>query len=325
MIQKENSLAVIPEKPDAGTSFSSTSLVISKHHPGKSRRMKLLERQGCFHFGAKSVTVQRATTTDDLHAAYNLVHDTFLEEGRSFPHPSPQRMRIFQALPNTATFVAKDQNTVVAVVSVVEDTPGLGLPSDNICGQEIQALRRSASRICQIANLAIAPAFRRTAVLTELLRCCFAHLQAIRCQLAITAIKPGHQAFYQLMGFETVSSPLHDPDPDQAPTLLAGINLKKLSADFDNVNIGENSDLATLKHYYLDSNPYPTQIEDWIAEAQQTFANPVFLRQLFVEKTNILVDSTPDELLVIRDYWGNDLFLDALGHTIISDVFSPFY
>lgn len=325
MIQKENSLAVIPAEQYAGTSFLSTPLAISKHHPGKSRRMKLLEQQGCFHFGTKSVTVQRATTAEDLHAAYNLVHDTFLEEGRSFPHPSPQRMRIFQALPTTATFVAKDQNTVVAVVSVVEDTPGLGLPSDNICGQEIQTLRRSASRICQIANLAIAPAFRRTAVLTELLRCCFAHLQAIRCQQAITTFKPGHQAFYELMGFETIGTYLHDTDPNQTPTLLANLNLQKLSNIIDNVKFGENSDLATLKHYYLDSNPYLIQIEDWIAEAQQTFANPVFLRQLFVEKTNILVDSTPDELLVIRDRWSEDLFLSTLGHTIIFDVFSPFY
>ncbi len=323
MIQKENSLAVIP--PEQNPPFPTTPLDIPQQRPGKSRRMKLLEQQGCFHFGTKSITIQRATTADDLLAAYNLVHDTFQEEGRSFPHPTPQRMRIFQALPNTATFVAKNQNATVAVVSVVEDTPGLGLPSDNTCGQEIQALRRSASRICQIANLSIAPAFRRTAVLTELLRCCFAHLQAISCQQAITTFKPGHQAFYELMGFETIGTYLHDTDPNQTPTLLANLNLQKLFKIIDNVKFGENSDLATLKHYYLDSNPYLIQIEDWIAEAQQAFANAVFLRRLFVEMTNILVDSTPDELLVIREFWGENAWLDALGHTIIFDVFSPFY
>jgi len=312
---------MVPQK--IAKSSKQRSAICPKSRKGKSRRMKLLERQGCFGFGTKTVIVQRATTVEDLCAAYNLVHDCFVEEGYIFPNPSHLRMRSYEALPETATFVAKAGNKVVAVASIVVDSQGLGLPSEKPYPQEVDSLRRSANKICEITNLAIAPDYRRTSVLTELIRCYIAHLLAIGCDHAIASISPGHRPFYELLGFETIGKPWSYSQEIDDPVILVRLSLEALMERFAQVQNGDEDDIAVLKRYYMENSPYHDQIEQWQASARQAFFDPVFLRQLFVERSNLLRDCSADELEVIRDHWGEDIFLDVLGHNILYDGFFP--
>lgn len=326
MIYKETGIIETTFEQDPASSSNEQQTLCPPKSNGKSRRMKLLERQGCFHFGAKTVTIQRATTVEDLHAAYQLVHDCFAEGDKIFPKPSFLRMKSFQALPDTATFVAKADARIVGVTTVVTDTPGLGLPSEKIYSMEIGKLRQSARKICEITNLSIAPDHRRTVVLTELIRCYIAHLLAIGCEQAIASINPGHQAFYKLLGFETIGPVVLYMEKTHDPVVLVQLSLGNLLEKFAQAQIDcEESDIATLKHYYMDTNPYHAQIDQWNVQIQQAFADAVFLRRLFVEKSNLLTDCTADELMVIRDFWGDRVFLDTLGHHILCDMFSPFY
>jgi len=290
---------------------------------GKSRRMKLLERQGCFRNGTKTVTIKRAFNVEDLHAAYRLVYDCFVEKGYIFPNPSRLRMRPFEALPETATFVAKADNNVVGVTSIVVDSPGLGLPSEKPYPQEVESLRHMAHKLCEITNLAIAPEYRRTNILTELIRCYIAHFLAIDCDYAIASISPGHRAFYELLGFQAIGARTSYSQDFDDPVILVKLSLDALMERFEQVQIGEENDWAVLKYYYMDSSPFHSQMAQWIDDAHKSFTDPVFLRQLFVEHSNLLRDCSSGELEVIRQYWGEDLFLNALGHNILYDGFLP--
>jgi ribosomal protein S18 acetylase RimI-like enzyme len=294
-----------------------------KSSAGKSRRMQLLERQGCFTNGTKSVTIQRATSVEDLHAAYQLVYECFVERGFIFPNPSRLRMRPFEALPETATFIAKADNKVVGVTSIVIDTPGLGLPSEKPYPQQVESMRQSARKLGEITNLAIAPDFRRTNILTELIRCYIAHLLAIDADYAIASVNPGHQAFYELLGFDSIGPRTSYSQQFEDPVVLVRLSLGDLMEKLEQVQPADQSDSAVLKNYYLDANPYHCQMEPWIENAHKSFADPVFLRQLFVERSNLLRDCSSGELEVIRQYWSEDLFLNALGHNILYDGFLP--
>jgi hypothetical protein len=308
---------------EMATSTQQVPVISSSSGSGKSRRMKLLERQGCFRNGTKTVTVQRATTVEDLYAAYQLVYLCFVEKGYIFPNPSRLRMRPYEALPETATFVAKADNNVVGVTSIVVDTPGLGLPSEKPYPREVESLRQSAQKLCEITNLAIAPDFRRTNILTELIRCYIAHFLAIGCDYAIASISPGHLAFYELLGFELVGARTSYSQDFDDPVILVQLSLDDLMERFEQVQVGDEDDWAVLKNYYMDSSPYHSQMARWSDDARNSFADPVFLRRLFVENSNLLRDCTSSELDVIRGYWGEDLFLNALGHTILYDGFLP--
>jgi len=296
----------------------------SKNPKGKSHSMMLLERQGCFGFGAKTVVVQRATSVEDLCAAYKLVHDCLVEKIYLFPNPSRLRMCSYEALPETATFVAKAANTVVGVTSIVVDSPGLGLPSAKLYPQEVESLRRSSGKICEITNLAIASEYRHTSVLTELIRCYVAHLLAIGCDNALASINPNHKAFYKLMGFKAIGNLWNYSHQIPEPVILVQLSFDNLIEKFTcEESDDDNDDIAVLKRYYMDNNPYHDQIDQWSSNAHKAFSDPVFLRQLFVEKSNLLRDCSAGELEVIRDYWGEDLFLNVLGHNILRDGFLP--
>lgn len=325
MLYEENTTANTTVEHDMATSSHQVPVLSQTNGNGKSRRMKLLERQGCFRNGTTAVNIQRASTVEDLHAAYKLVYDCFLEKGYIFPNPSRLRMRPFEALPETATFVAKADNRIVGVTSIVADSPGLGLPSEKPYPQEIESIRRSARTVCEITNLAIAPDYRCTHILTELIRCYIAHLMAIGCEYAIASISPGHRSFYELLGFETVGDRTSYSSDFDDPVILVQLSLEALMRRFEQVHVDEETDWAVLKYYYMDSSPYHAKMSAWIEDAHNSFVNPVFLRRLFVEQSNLLRDCNSSELEVIRQYWGEDLFLNALGHNILYDGFLPLY
>ena len=170
-----------------------------------SRRLALLRKAGLFGGDAGGAQAVRATSVEDLLTAYRLVHDAFVEKGYIHRQASGLRMRTFEALPTTATFVAKADGKVVGVQSLAMDDPQLGLPSDQAFQADLDALRGKGRVLCEATNEAVDPDWRRTSVPTELMRCCFAHALAKGCTDLITTVSPGHVRFYELLGFEQVS------------------------------------------------------------------------------------------------------------------------
>ena len=310
---------------DVSESSKSRDGSLSLRPQGKSRRMRLLEKMGCFRNGTHAVNILRATSADDLYKAYQLVHDNYVDKGYIIPQPSGVRMRIYEALPDTATFVAKAGKEIVGVTSLVFDTPGLGLPSDQVFSREIGSLRLGGGRIAEVTNWTIAPPFRRTAVLTELIRCYIAHLLAVGCDYAVGAISPGHRAFYELIGYEVIGTIRSYSAEIYDPVILVCLSLDNLIKRLAATPDGDENDAATLKKYYLENNPYYDQIENWETAAHKSFADPVFLHRLFVEQSNLLAECSDAELEVLRRQWSESIFMDVLGHNILYDTFFAFF
>jgi len=278
-----------------------------------SRRMALLQRAGLFRDLPEGITITRATSLRDIQEAYRLVHSVFIEQGYIRPFPGDLRVRPFEALPETATFVARSEGQVVSVQSLVPGNDRLGVPSDRSFSPELDALRAKGRRVCEAANEAVASEYRRTAVPTELMRCCLAHAVSVGCTDVVTAISPGHAKFYGLLGFETISPIRSFSEQLDDPVLLVRLDLAGLGERFADVSIDDGDDEALLKRYYIQCNPYVNRVGPWSVLAERLFKDPLSLRVLFDDVSSLLSRCNLNELRAIGEAWGQQTFVDVIG------------
>ncbi len=278
------------------------------------RKLWLLSRSGLFGDNTLGATIERACTLEDLRKAYRLVHDVYLGTGFIEPVATGMRLRIFEMTADMATFVAKVDGKVVGVLGVVADTPELGLPSDASFKAELDALRATGQRLCEITNQAVDPAYRKSAVPTELMRCAVAHMTAAGFHQAIATVSPSHSSFYDLSGFRqfgaerSYSQKLHDPV----------VALSMDICQFRKAPVGLNGTEEFIHHFLGPGNHFSPHVEEWANEAQRYFLDPELLAELFISERIFIVDCSATELEGLKTLWGHDLFIK-----VTSDCFIP--
>ena len=307
--------ATLEEITVSGTVDTATARAAEPAKPRiKSRRMKLLERMGCFGAPPEGVTVERATSIEDLSDAYRLVHDVFREQHYIKPHPSGLRVRPFEALPSTATFVARADGEVVGVTSVVIDSPGLGLPTDKAFLEDLKPLRDAGRKISEGTNWVVTPEYRRTNLVSELMRCAFAHSKTTGCDDLLATVSPTHAPFYDLLRFERIG-PQRDYGKEgiEDPVVLYRLPVDAQEERFSTADAKSDDDEGLLKAYYMEGNPYHAKAQIWEKKAQDTPPDPKLLRELFVDRTGLLDECDAQALLPIKRAWGNELYAAVTG------------
>jgi ribosomal protein S18 acetylase RimI-like enzyme len=276
-----------------------------------SRKLALLQRAGLFGDDTRGTTIERAYTLEDLRKAYRLVHHVYLGTGYLNPEPSGVRLRIYETTSETATFVAKKDGEVVGVLSVVGDSADLGLPSNAAFKPELDALRATGARLCEVTNQAVAEEFRKSAVPTELMRCAIAHQIRMGYHFAVASVSPSHNGFYDLLGFRPIGSQrsysqkLHDP----VVALCLNIDHYRRPAD------GLSPTQQFIHRLGTELNPFMTKVSEWSRQAVKHFLNPELLEQLFVADRNFLGECTAGELTILQRRWGQELFSAVTGTT----------
>jgi ribosomal protein S18 acetylase RimI-like enzyme len=275
------------------------------------RKLTFLQRSGLFSGDTKGAIIERAFTLEDLRHAYRLVHQVYLGTGYLNPEPSGVRLRIYETTSETATFVAKKDGEVVGVLSIVGDSPDLGLPSNAAFKTELDALRATGARVCEVTNQAVAEDYRKTGVATELMRCAIAHMLKAGYHFAVASVSPSHNGFYDLIGFRrfgsqrSYSQKLHDP----VVALCLNIDHYRQPAD------GLSEPERFLHNLATAENPFLGRVAEWSRQAVRHFLNPELLEQLFVADRNFLGECTPAELMILQRRWGQELFSAVTGTT----------
>lgn len=279
---------------------------------GKARRrVALLRKAGLFSNENDGTVISRASTLEDLRAAYRLTHDVFVAQGYIKPDETGLRMRVFEALPDTATFVAKDQDQVVAVTSVVVDSAQLGIPAQKVFGPEVQKLRDQGRVICEGTNWLVADSHRKSTAMTELMRCCFAHARSAGCTDFVGEVSPGHAKFYELLGFETIGSVRSSSPEIDDPVVLVRFDLSALDDLLEEIEDAQDEAQIFLKRYYVDENPYQRFVKFWSIVAERFFQDPILLHELFVVESQLLGRLTDRELSEVESRWGREVFQQA--------------
>ncbi len=274
----------------------------------------MLQRSGLFGQDTCGATIERACSLDDLESAYRLVHDVYVDAGYIRRQLSGLRVRMFEALPDEATFVAKIAGKVVGVVSVAVDTPALGLPSDVSFRAELDALREGGSKLSEMTNQAIAEEYRKTGLATELMRCAAAHVIQGDSDETIATISPNHSAFYRILGFREIgsvrsySATVFDP----VVALSAGLGQYR-------VPMSEYDDAKRFIHNFLtDGNPFIKTVEEWSRQAKAQFRDAGLLRRLFITDTGLITECSGPQLRCLERAWGRRLFASATGRSFLT-------
>lgn len=281
----------------------------AKH--SEDRRMSLLKRAGLFSNDTQGATISRATSLESLSSAYRLIHDVYVERGYIQPCQTGHRVRLFEALPETATFVANTGRDFVGVTTLLFDSPDLGLPSDMAFGAEIDALRAQGRRPSEGTNWAVAESHRNSAVISELMRCSFAHLLAEGSTDFLCSVSPGHAKFFGLLGFEKLTEPRSYSSEVDDPVVLVRLDLTGLTRRFEGIETSDNQVERFLKRYYIDENPYHRCVPGWQVVAGRLFEDPMLLAELFGHRARLLADLGQSERDALARRW---------GHAVLADV-----
>jgi ribosomal protein S18 acetylase RimI-like enzyme len=299
--QSENTPEQIAPAPILETSSGERSIA--------DRKLGLLQRAGLFGTDTRGATIERAYTLDDLREAYRLVHQVYLGSGFLHPEPAGLRLRIYETTSETATFVAKKDGQVVGVLSVVSDSPDLGLPSDVAFKAELDELRTTGSKLCEVTNQAVDEGYRKSAVPTELMRCAIAHSVKAGYHVGIVSVSPSHHGFYDLMGFRHLGSERSYSEKIHDPVVALSMDINQWRQPVASTSPAEQF----MHHFAAVANPFLTQVSDWARQAVRHFLNPELLEQLFVADRNFLSECSPAELLILQRRWGQELFGAVTG------------
>ena len=280
----------------------------SEGAPDDKRRLALLQRIGLFGEDTKGAIIARALTFTEIGEAYALVHDAFVEKEYMLPRASGMRVRPFETDSSTATFVARSDGQVVGCQSLVVDSPDIGLPSDKAFCREIDELRRNGALVCEATNEAVAARFRKSAVPTELMRCMFIHARSIGCQELITTVSPGHQSFYEFIGFEQVSPIRSYSDEIEDPVVVMCWHLEPLEAKWRGVDLDDDTMDAFWKGFCVERNPYAEHVEGWSRLAEGLFGDLGEVAAFFARCPELILGSTPQELDAVRQRLGQVAF-----------------
>jgi N-acyl amino acid synthase FeeM len=277
------------------------------------KRIGLCKRMGLFGAAEAGVTVTRAISASDLEAAYRLVHDVFAEKGYIDAMDGGIRLRAFEGAVEMATFIARDGDQVVAVMSIVPDHPDFGLPSDEAFREEIGALRNAGRRVCEITNLAVKGEYRRSSAFTDLTRACFAQARAWHSDDIFIAISPGHAMFFEgVLQFDACGDQRSYSADKMDVVEGKRLDLHEVDSRWADVDRALG-DAAFLSTFYYDSNPYHDLVVPWAEQAKRAFLTVGLLRRLFVDCSGILHRCGDDVLEVFRRTWGNELFSRVSG------------
>ena len=274
------------------------------------RKLALLRRAGLFGQNTQGARIARAATLEDLRKAYKLVHDVYLGTGFIDPEPAGMRLRIFETTSDTATFIAKINGRVVGVLSVVGDSPELGLPSDLAFKAELDVLRGTGAKLCEVTNQAIADDFRKSSLSTELIRCAVAHGISVGYNQAVATVSPSHNGFYEMLNFHpfgserSYSGKIHDP-----------VVALRMDVDQYRRPVSPSADETErfIHRFLADENHFLAYVSEWEKHARCQFLNADLLQQLFVSERNFVAECSLEELRVLHRRWGRELFSAVTG------------
>lgn len=281
------------------------------------RKIALLKRCGLFGGKTVGVEIKRACTPEELIEAYSLVHEIFVEQGYCKPTEYRMRLRVFEATPQMATFIAKENGRIVGVLSVVGDSPECGLPSDQAYKPELDRLReRSAHRLCEWSNQVVAHDFRKTNVPTELMQCAAAHVIKSGYTHSVIAVSSVHSGFYELLGFHQIGpkrSYSQDIDDPVIPLCLPSRVYLSSSAESDELT-------EFVRRFMAIDNPHLEHIDAWESTARRMFSEPATLRKIFALRSSFLRSCGLGYQATLVHEWSPQVYRQVVGDTMGSSI-----
>lgn len=268
-------------------------LLRKKYVPERRRAVRIRHAASLCKERALWLDVKIAEEKEELEAAYRLLHDVYVEAGYMQPHPAGIRLSIYNALPHTITFVARENQKVVGTVTLIIDSP-LGLPMEEIYPEEVAFLRENRPKLAEAGGLAFDRQSRYEKMFMYLNQILVAFAMFAGVTDILIAINPKHAAFYyDILLFKFLGPEKPYAKVNGAPAVAMYLNLQEVEGEVKQFYDFDVFDADLYTFFFTRNVPTIEQLEKRVSHLIMT---PELLRYFFAEKTNILKEATPKQL-----------------------------
>ncbi len=251
-------------------------------------------------YAEQPVEYRVARSRKELEKAYELVYKEYYKREYTGDVPSRMRLSIHNALPQTTTFIGiNEAGDILATATIIPDSP-LGLPMDDIYGEELQQLRNSGKSICEISMLASDSDLHHGAPLSLLLKHQIVILSlfkvlldyvrdVLEVDLICITVNPRYSLFFELILFKNLGGGLKKyPNVNDAPAIAKYLDVHTVVEGFSAPGNEGLYDIFVSRQ--TDSSRF----------SQKKEFTPEDLRYFFLEKNPILEKAPETQLKYIK-------------------------
>jgi hypothetical protein len=263
-----------------------------------------------FAFGPRGrYSIRVANDLESRRRAYNLVYQQYLEKEYARPHPSKMWLTLHNAVPDAVTLMVERGDEVVAALTAVPDSP-LGLPADEHYKTELDQLRSSGHRLCELISLGVGSGNQEAQVLAKIFNAAYVHAYRVSglTDFVIT-ITPRHARFYRrLLCFENLGPiKVHSRYYDSFACMETEACLEHLPLSLPEELIRrEHEGRGSAKRRNLYRMFENASSEEEMAEMIRKSVRPMTERELsyfFVEHSNLFAEASPEQMSCIADLY----------------------
>ena len=171
------------------------------------------------------LSVGLAHSRSDRRQAMELRRDVYQRKGL-LPENTPQPQVLPQACaPGSAIFVAKEFGSIVGTISFYLDS-AIGLPMDEVHGEEVDEMRRRFTRVAEVGGLAVLEDRRGVGITMMLYLATFRWALATDTKCIVACVNPSsRRAYRKLLLFEELGERKQHPRFLNAPSIPIGVDL----------------------------------------------------------------------------------------------------
>jgi hypothetical protein len=263
------------------------------------KQIDIFNEQQLLQTFVEKIEYRVARTRQDLEAAYSLVYKEYLKRGYIKPDGEPLKLSIFNALPQTTTFIALLDNKIVATATVVPDSP-LGLPMDKIYHEELCLLRQRSDKICEVSMLASDTQLFQGGVsmmlnakklffIFNLFKIIFDYARELaKLDYICVTINPKHKLTYEYILFKDLGGLKQYDTVNNAPAIAKYLDLESSKEECQKLN------KPGLYQMFFVRRTHPEHF------ARKAVLSPADLKYFFVDKTDIFKEAAGIQMAYIK-------------------------
>ena len=263
--------------------------------------------------------IKVASSIDERCAAWALVYEAYVSKGYADPNPQELWYGIYDVLPDTTTFLATRrpllsaeewQNVshglggqAIAALSMVFDSK-LGFPADELYNPELDHLRSSGRRLCEITSLANLETRPRIGVNLTKHLFKLAYITAFFLQNAtdfIITVNPRHVAFYEkYLLFERMGQERSYDKVNGAPAVLLRLDLLNATKEVSQKHTeGLSGKFDQYQEFMLEG---AEEIQDWLG-LQRHPLDWADIQEYFIEERPLLQTLKPEQRSYLEEQY----------------------
>ena len=247
----------------------------------------------------KNINYRVARTTNELEKVYDLVYKEYLNKNYINENESKLKFSLYNALPDTTTFIAIAGNEIIATATVIVDSE-LGLPMDKIYSQELDKFRKNKRKLCEISMLASNTELfsngislmlntKKLFFVFSLFKLIFDYVrEIIKLDLICITINPKHKLTYDFLLFKDFGGLKTYLDANGAPAIAKCLDLNSVEEEC------ERTHKKGLYKMFLAQKTEPDKF------SKKIIFSPEDLKYFFSEKSNTFRTANSQQLEYIK-------------------------